>query len=181
MEITINQIKNMPESSYIYVDVRSEIAYNHGHITNAVHWDGSDDISFSENKKIIVYCALGENSIEFAEKLRKRGFEAYNLAGGYRVWLEYNSAELDSEETDRYSRQIILSQVGTDGQIKLKNAKVLIIGAGGLGSPVAMYLAGAGIGTIGIMDADTVSVSNLQRQILHNTENTGLNKADPQS
>ncbi|MCM1507696.1 MAG: HesA/MoeB/ThiF family protein [Ruminococcus flavefaciens] len=86
--------------------------------------------------------------------------------------------ELDNEELDRYSRQIILSQVGTDGQRKLKNAKVLIIGAGGLGSPAAMYLAGAGIGTIGIMDADIVSVSNLQRQIMHNTENTGLNKAE---
>ncbi|MCM1230886.1 MAG: HesA/MoeB/ThiF family protein [Ruminococcus flavefaciens] len=92
--------------------------------------------------------------------------------------MEYNFTELDGEEIERYNRQIILPQVGTDGQIRLKNAKVLIIGAGGLGSPTAMYLAGAGIGTIGIMDADTVSISNLQRQILHNTENTGMNKAE---
>lgn len=177
MEITINQVMNMPENSYIYVDVRSETAYNNGHITGAVHWNGVNDISFPENRKIIVYCTIGENSISYVEKLRKNGLDAYNLTGGYRTWLEHNFIGLDSVETDRYSRQIILSQAGTTGQLKLKNARVLIVGAGGLGSPAAMYLAGAGIGTVGIMDADVVSLSNLNRQIIHSTENIGMNKA----
>ena len=163
MELTLQHISAMPDDSYIYVDVRSKIAYQHGHIENAVHWNGIDIITFPENKRIIVYCTYGENSIPLVEKLKKRGYDAYNLSGGYREWLIHNSEELSDEEINRYDRQIILPQVGSDGQRKLKNAKVLIIGAGGLGSPAALYLAGAGIGTIGIMDADTVSISNLQR------------------
>ncbi len=87
------------------------------------------------------------------------------------------NTELSPEEYLRYDRQIILTQLGTEGQLKLKNASVLIIGAGGLGSPAALYLAGAGIGHIGIMDADEVSVSNLQRQIAHSMETEGINKA----
>lgn len=85
--------------------------------------------------------------------------------------------ELTKEESNRYDRQILLPQVGTEGQKKLKKSRVLIVGAGGLGSPAALYLAGAGIGTIGIMDADTVSISNLQRQIVHNMETENMNKA----
>lgn len=178
MELTLQQISAMPEDSYIYVDVRSEIAYQHGHIANAVHWNGVDKITFPENKRIIVYCTYGENSIPLVGKLKKSGYDAYNLSGGYREWLVHHSEELSNEEINRYDRQIILPQVGSDGQRKLKNAKVLIIGAGGLGSPAALYLAGAGIGTIGIMDADAVSISNLQRQIIHNTENVNQNKAE---
>lgn len=177
MELTLKQISAMPDESYIYVDVRSEISYQYGHIANAIQWNGIENIIFPENRKIIVYCTYGENSVTYVKKLRKLGYDAYNLSGGYREWLIHNSEELSDEEINRYDRQIILPQVGSDGQRKLKNAKVLIIGAGGLGSPVALYLAGAGIGTIGIMDADTVSISNLQRQIIHNTENVGQNKA----
>ncbi|MBD5159311.1 MAG: molybdopterin-synthase adenylyltransferase MoeB [Ruminococcus sp.] len=168
----------MSADSYIYVDVRSEIAYQHGHIANAVHWNGIDNIIFPENKKIIVYCTYGKNSIPFVEKLKKCGYDAYNLSGGYREWLIHNFYELSDEEIKRYDRQIILSQIGIDGQRKLKNSKVLIIGAGGLGSPVALYLTGAGIGTIGIMDADKVSISNLHRQIIHSTENIDMNKSE---
>lgn len=86
--------------------------------------------------------------------------------------------EISIEEQERYNRQIILSGVGVEGQKKLKNAKVLIVGAGGLGSPAALYLAGAGVGTLGIMDADEVSVSNLQRQIMHSMGKAGQNKAE---
>lgn len=87
------------------------------------------------------------------------------------------SQELSPEELSRYHRQMILPQVGSEGQKKLKNAKVLIVGAGGLGSPAALYLAGAGVGTIGIIDADEVSISNLQRQILHDMASEHMNKA----
>ncbi len=86
--------------------------------------------------------------------------------------------ELNAEEVRRYDRQMILPQVGSEGQKKLKNASVLIVGAGGLGSPAALYLVGAGVGTIGIMDADTVSISNLQRQIIHNMDTEDMNKAE---
>ena len=85
---------------------------------------------------------------------------------------------LSSEQLERYSRHIILKEVGLKGQKKLLNAKVLIIGAGGLGSPAAMYLAAAGVGTIGIADADKVDLSNLQRQILHSTSDVGKPKVD---
>ena len=88
-----------------------------------------------------------------------------------------DTEKLSDKELERYSRQIMLDEVGQEGQLRLKNAKVLIVGAGGLGSPAAMYLAGAGVGTIGIIDADEVSLSNLQRQILHNSEREGINKA----
>lgn len=84
--------------------------------------------------------------------------------------------ELSKEQSERYARQLILSEIGTDGQEKLMNAKVLIIGAGGLGSPVAMYLTAAGVGTIGIADADKVDLSNLQRQIIHSTSDLGREK-----
>lgn len=88
-----------------------------------------------------------------------------------------NMQQLSEGELERYSRQLMLSEISSGGQLKLKKSRVLIIGAGGLGSPAAMYLAGAGVGTIGMIDPDTVSLSNLQRQIMHNEEREGMNKA----
>lgn len=176
-EFTLEQISEMPKCSYIFIDVRSEIAYNHGHITNAVLWNGDFDI-LPKDKKLILYCSIGTNSIAFVEEFRNKGFSAYNLSGGFREWLLHNLNDLSQLEISRYERQIILSEIGADGQKKLKNSSVLIVGAGGLGSPVALYLAGAGVGKIGIMDNDNVSISNLQRQILHNMESENINKAD---
>lgn len=176
-ELTLKQISEMPEYSYVFVDVRSEIAYNHGHIPNAVLWNENSDI-FPKNKKLIVYCSIGTNSIAFVEKFRNMGFSAYNLSGGFKEWLLHNANELNRSEINRYERQIILSEVGIEGQKKLKNASVLIVGAGGLGSPAALYLAGAGIGKIGVIDSDNVSISNLQRQILHSMKSENMNKAD---
>lgn len=175
-ELTLEQISEMPGCSYIFIDVRSEIAYNHGHITNAVLWNGDFDI-LPKDKKLILYCSIGTNSIAFVEKFRNKGFSAYNLAGGFREWLLHNLNDLSQSEISRYG-QIILPEIGVDGQKKLKNSSVLIVGAGGLGSPVAFYLAGAGIGKIGIIDNDNVSISNLQRQILHNMESENINKAE---
>ncbi|MDE6698968.1 MAG: molybdopterin-synthase adenylyltransferase MoeB [Lachnospiraceae bacterium] len=179
-DISVWQMNEMSEDDYICIDMRGEIAYQHGHIPGAICWDCSDDMTkdLPGNKKLIVYCSYGENSIVLADKLKQQGFEAYNLAGGYREWLLHNFEELSAEELKRYDRQIILPEVGSEGQKKLKKSKVLIVGAGGLGSPAAVYLAGAGIGTIGIMDADTVSISNLQRQIAHNIDRENINKAE---
>ena len=89
---------------------------------------------------------------------------------------DQRGTELSNEEFERYSRQLIMSRIGKEGQLKLKAAKVLLIGAGGLGSPAALYLAGAGIGTIGLVDADTVDESNLHRQVIHTEERLDMNK-----
>lgn len=111
-------------------------------------------------------------SIEQFKKMKKDEYVLLNYFEDSKV------TELDAEEIKRYDRQMILPQVGLEGQKKLKKAKVLIIGAGGLGSPAALYLAGAGVGTVGIVDNDVVSLSNLQRQILHDTERENSNKAE---
>lgn len=180
MEMTVEQMSAMSEDEYVCIDMRSEIAYQHGHIPGAVWWDSGIPMAegLPEEKKLIVYCSYGDRSRELVPKLSRGGFEAYNLAGGYREWLLHHFGELDTEEVRRYDRQIILPQIGSEGQIKLKNSRVLVVGAGGLGSPAALYLAGAGVGTVGIMDADTVNMSNLQRQILHNIDREQMNKAE---
>ena len=180
LNISVQQMSLMPSDDYICIDIRGETAYQHGHISGAVCWNGNEESlkRFSEYKKLIVYCTYGEKSIVTTEKLIQKGFEAYNLSGGYREWLLHCFKELDAEEVTRYDRQIILPQIGSEGQKKLKSSSVLIVGAGGLGSPAALYLAGAGVGTIGIMDGDTVSVSNLQRQMIHNMETECVNKAE---
>lgn len=176
MELKLQQISAMTDDSYLLVDMRSEIAYSNGHIPQAVLLSENSD-KLPKDKTIIIYCTIGRESIKLAEKLRENGYDAYSLSGGYMAWLKENFEKLSNEEINRYHRQIILPQVGIDGQQKLKNAKILIIGAGGLGSPAALYLAGAGVGKIGIMDADTVSISNLQRQIIHTTDTLSENKA----
>ena len=180
LNISVQQMSLMPSDDYICIDIRGETAYQHGHIPGAVCWNGNEESlkRFSEYKKLIVYCTYGEKSIVTTEKLIQKGFEAYNLSGGYREWLLHCFKELDAEEVTRYDRQIILPQIGSEGQKKLKSSSVLIVGAGGLGSPAALYLAGAGVGTIGIMGGDTVSVSNLQRQMIHNMETECVNKAE---
>lgn len=180
MSISVRQMAALPPESYLCLDIRGEIAYQHGHIPGAACWDGSDGslAGLPKDKKLIVYCTYGEKSIAPAEKLNQNGFAAYSLSGGYRAWLLQHFEELSPEEVRRYDRQMILPEVGSEGQKKLKKSKVLIVGAGGLGSPAAVYLAGAGVGTIGIMDADTVNVSNLQRQIVHSMETENVNKAE---
>ena len=101
-----------------------------------------------------------------------------SVAGGAPTATETTLPELTAEEVQRYSRHLILPEVGVDGQRKLKAARVLCVGAGGLGSPAALYLAAAGVGTLGIVDFDAVDVSNLQRQILHGTPDVGRSKLE---
>lgn len=179
-EITLEELEKMEQGTVCYVDIRSKIAYDHGHIPEAVHLAGfskEERKVLPQDKLLVVYCGIGERSREAVDRLAESGYSAVNLTGGYREWLLRACEELDREELGRYQRQVILPEVGTQGQQKLKNSSVLIIGAGGLGSPVALYLAAAGIGRIGIADADEVNISNLQRQILHSTDRVGMNKA----
>lgn len=177
--ITLDEIQKFNSKEYVYVDIRGETAYMHGHIPRAICWNEKDSTdTLPHDKKLILYCSIGENSLSVAERLSEQGYEAYSLQSGYRAWLLKYYNKLDADELQRYDRQIILPQVGNEGQLKLKNAKVLIVGAGGLGSPAVLYLAGVGVGTIGIIDADIVNISNLHRQIVHSTERIGANKAD---
>lgn len=173
IEITLGTLAQLPESSYLLADMRGETAYGHGHIEGAVlHRENRD---YPSGKKLIFYCQYGRQSIETAEVYRSRGCDAYSLKDGYRAWLTERYSSLSSAELERYDRQLILSEIGVSGQERLKKASVLIIGAGGLGCPSGMYLAAAGVGKIGIVDFDTVALSNMNRQTAH--RELGINKA----
>lgn len=133
---------------------------------------------------IVVYCASGARSLLAAQVLRAMGYtRVASMAGGITRWQEagypvVRDRQLSAEQLERYSRHFLLHQLGEKGQGKLLDAKVLLVGAGGLGSPVALYLAAAGIGTLGIVDADVVDRSNLQRQVLHTTDRVGMRKTE---
>jgi sulfur-carrier protein adenylyltransferase/sulfurtransferase len=131
---------------------------------------------------VVVYCASGARSLLAAQVLRAMGYtHVASMAGGITRWQEagypvVRDRQLSAEQLERYSRHFLLRQLGEKGQGKLLDAKVLLVGAGGLGSPVALYLAAAGVGTVGIVDADVVDRSNLQRQVLHTTDRVGMPK-----
>ncbi len=134
--------------------------------------------------QILLYCAVGERSAIAAADLEDRGYERVaSLAGGIKRWMAegrptISTTDLGADLRHRYARHIVLPQVGAAGQAKLINSRVAIVGAGGLGSPAAMYLAAAGVGGLTIIDDDRVDLSNLQRQILHRTADIGVAKAD---
>jgi molybdopterin/thiamine biosynthesis adenylyltransferase/rhodanese-related sulfurtransferase len=132
--------------------------------------------------RVILYCATGKRSARAAETMQELGYtNVASLAGGYAAWQvaglpTITPAGLDAEQSVRYSRHLLIPEIGVEGQLKLLNARVLMIGAGGLGSPAALYLAAAGVGRIGIVDADVVDETNLQRQIIHSLDTVGDSK-----
>src|SRR5436190_14016432 len=137
------------------------------------------------SKRVLLYCATGNRSARAADALQSElGYEnVASIAGGIAAWeqngLPVVEAEgLSPEQRMRYSRHTLLPEVGVEGQVKLLNSKVLLIGAGGLGAPSAFYLSAAGVGTVGIVDDDVVDESNLQRQVIHNTERVGMPKTE---
>lgn len=136
------------------------------------------------DKEIIVYCAGGVRSLLAGRVMREMGYQnVSSMAGGITRWKDTGhpiarDRQLTAEQLERYSRHFLLSQIGEKGQGKLLDAKVLLIGAGGLGSPAAYYLAAAGVGTLGVVDADVVDLSNLQRQILHTSDRVGVPKTE---
>jgi molybdopterin/thiamine biosynthesis adenylyltransferase len=142
-----------------------------------------DEIAPDTSQRLIVYCRTGNRSARAVHQLQEQlGYEnAVNVGGGIVEWqqkgLPVAEAEgMTTDQRERYSRHTLLPEVGVEGQIKMLNSKVLLLGAGGLGAPTALYLAAAGIGTLGIVDDDVVDESNLQRQVIHNTERVGQPK-----
>jgi len=141
-----------------------------------------EDAVPDKDKALIVMCAGGVRSLFAAEALRQLGYSnVSSLAGGFNRWknqgLDFDIPRgLSVEGKERYSRHLLLPEVGEEGQLKLLDSKVLLIGAGGLGSPCALYLAAAGVGTIGLVDMDVVDRSNLQRQVIHTEARVGTSK-----
>ncbi len=136
------------------------------------------------SQRVILYCASGNRSARSADLLRELGYEnAASVRGGIKAWEAEGRPVvmpegMSPEQRMRYSRHTLLPEVGVEGQLKMLNAKVLLVGAGGLGAPAALYLAAAGIGTLGLVDDDEVDESNLQRQVIHNTERVGQPKTE---
>jgi molybdopterin/thiamine biosynthesis adenylyltransferase/rhodanese-related sulfurtransferase len=136
------------------------------------------------SQHVVLYCASGNRSALAARTLAELGYEnVASMTGGITLWKDrgYKVAvprKITAEQRERYSRHMLVPEIGAEGQYKLLDAKVLLLGAGGLGSPTALYLAAAGVGTIGIVDDDVVDLSNLQRQVIHTTDRIGTPKVD---
>jgi sulfur-carrier protein adenylyltransferase/sulfurtransferase len=174
----------------VLIDTREPHEYQEAHLENGKLVPPgllSDEIAAAAPDKAartILYCRSGNRSYKAAEQLEALGYtDVASMAGGILAWQEQGLPVLATEgmtpeQRDRYSRHTLMPEVGVDGQLKMLNAKVLLLGAGGLGAPTALYLAAAGIGTIGLVDDDVVDASNLQRQVIHNTERIGMPKTE---
>ncbi len=174
----------------VVLDVREPDEYEQGAVANAVHIPRGHLESQVENRitnrgaPILVYCAGGTRSAFAAKTLADLGYtDVVSMAGGFNKWKNEGRdwaapRTLNADQRNRYHRHLLLPEVGEAGQQKLLDAKILLLGAGGLGSPAALYLAAAGVGTLGIVDMDAVDESNLQRQILHNMDRVGERKVD---
>jgi sulfur-carrier protein adenylyltransferase/sulfurtransferase len=174
----------------LFLDVREQDEYDAGAVPGALHIPRGHLESQVEAKvpdhdaPVVIYCASGVRSAFAAETLGQLGYKSVaSMTGGFGRWKNEGRpwttpAVLNAEQRDRYKRHILLPEVGEAGQQKLLESSVLLLGAGGLGSPAALYLAAAGVGTLGIVDMDVVDTSNLQRQILHNVDRIGERKVD---
>src|SRR5438477_7502876 len=174
----------------LLVDIRELEEWSEGRIPGAIHISRGNLESRIEqaapdrSRPILLYCAAGNRSAFAAKTLEELGYEhVTSLAGGYVDWKRSGlptelPRQLDAAKRQRYSRHLLIPEVGEEGQLKLLESRILLIGAGGLGSPASLYLAAAGVGTLGIVDDDVVDASNLQRQVAHSTERLGEAKAD---
>jgi molybdopterin/thiamine biosynthesis adenylyltransferase/rhodanese-related sulfurtransferase len=172
------------------IDVREPHEWDEAHLERATHvpqgelLERIDDLVPDHSQRVLLYCRTDNRSTRAADALQGLGFE--NVAvmrGGIVGWQEAGfpvvaPEGLSAEQRMRYSRHTLLPEVGVEGQLKLLNSRVLLIGAGGLGAPAAFYLAAAGVGTLGIVDDDLVDESNLQRQVIHNTQRVGMPKTE---
>ncbi len=190
-EIDPAQARELASNGAVLVDVRETEEFAAGHIPGAKHVPRGYLESRIEgavpdrSKHVILYCASGNRSAYAARTLvEDLGYEQVeSMRGGITLWKDRGydvevPRTLTAEQRERYSRHLLLPEVGIEGQQKLLDAKVLLLGAGGLGSPAALYLAAAGVGTLGIVDSDEVDLSNLQRQVIHSSERIGVSKVD---
>ena len=174
----------------LLVDVRERDEWDEGHIANAVHVPRGhlesriEQVAPDREQPVVLYCSGGSRSAFAAQTLEELGYDnVFSLAGGYTDWKRNGfptvlPRSLDQEQRQRYSRHLLIPEVGEEGQLRLLESRMLLIGAGGLGSPASLYLAAAGVGTLGIVDDDVVDATNLQRQIVHSTERLGEPKAE---
>jgi molybdopterin/thiamine biosynthesis adenylyltransferase/rhodanese-related sulfurtransferase len=190
-EVDPSDVKPLVGNGVPIIDVREAEEYAVGHLPGAKHvprgyLESRIDAAVPDRKqRVILYCATGQRSALAAHTLKEElGFEdVASMTGGITLWKDRGydvevPQTLSAEQRDRYSRHVLVPEVGLEGQLKLLDAKVLCLGAGGLGSPVALYLAAAGVGTLGIVDDDVVDLSNLQRQVIHKTAGVGTPKVD---
>jgi sulfur-carrier protein adenylyltransferase/sulfurtransferase len=190
-EVDPAAVREQVGNGAVIVDVREPEEWSAGHIPGAIHVPKSYLESRIEGavpdreKHVVLYCASGNRSAWAARTLiEDLGYEhVESMTGGFTLWKDRGyevdtPRTLTAEQRERYSRHLLLPEVGMDGQQKLLDARVLLLGAGGLGSPAALYLAAAGVGTLGIVDNDEVDLSNLQRQVIHSTERIGVPKVD---
>jgi len=174
----------------VVLDVRERDEYEQGLIPGSIHIPRGNLETRIESRvpdrstPLIIYCASGTRSAYAAKTLSELGYtDVVSMAGGFSGWKQNGydwtlPRTLRPDQFERYSRHVLIPEVGEEGQLQLLDSKVLLIGAGGLGSPAALYLAAAGVGTLGIIDADVVDSSNLQRQILHTVDRIGTPKVD---
>src|ERR1700736_6382139 len=185
-EVTPQQMRAEPDR--VVIDVRERNEFEEGHVPGAVHLSKGfietqiEDLVPNRETPITLYCAGGVRSLLAARSIRELGYtNVESLGGGFGAWKQAGydfivPKALTAQQKQRYSRHLLIPEIGVEGQAKLLDARVLLIGAGGLGSPAALYLAAAGVGTIGFVDFDTVDRSNLQRQILHTEDRIGMLK-----
>jgi molybdopterin/thiamine biosynthesis adenylyltransferase/rhodanese-related sulfurtransferase len=190
-EVDPAAVREQLSNGAVVVDVREPEEWGAGHIPGAKHVPKSYLESRIEgavpdrSAHVILYCASGNRSAWATRTLLDDlGYQnVESMTGGFTLWKDRGydvetPRTLTAEQRERYSRHLLLDEVGPEGQQKLLDAKVLLLGAGGLGSPAALYLAAAGVGTLGIVDNDEVDVSNLQRQVIHSSERIGVPKVD---
>ena len=190
-EVDVSRASELRETdSPVFVDVRERSEWDEGHVPGAVHVPKSHLESRIEqavperDATVVVYCASGSRSVFAAKTLEELGYEhVSSMSGGFTEWKRNGfpfdlPRALDETKRRRYSRHLLIPEVGEEGQLRLLDARMLLIGAGGLGSPAALYLAAAGVGTLGIVDDDAVDETNLQRQIVHSTDRLGESKAE---
>jgi molybdopterin/thiamine biosynthesis adenylyltransferase/rhodanese-related sulfurtransferase len=189
-EVTPQDVGALPPGGATIVDVREASEWEQGHLPDAVHISKSyveqqiEGAVPDRDAPVVLYCAGGVRSLFAAQSLEQLGYtNVASMSGGFQAWksagLPWEAPViLSAEQKQRYSRHLLIPEVGSAGQARLLGSKALLIGAGGLGSPAALYLAAAGVGTIGIVDFDVVDLSNLQRQILHTNDRIGERKVE---
>jgi molybdopterin/thiamine biosynthesis adenylyltransferase/rhodanese-related sulfurtransferase len=188
-EVTAAQVA-ADKHSRTLIDVRERNEFEEGHIPGALHLSKGfieiqvEDRVPAKDTPITLYCAAGVRSLLAARALHELGYsDVRSMSGGFNGWKQAGfdfdvPRVLTADQKRRYNRHLLVPEVGEEGQAKLLAAKVLLIGAGGLGSPAALYLAAAGVGTIGLVDFDIVDDSNLQRQIIHTRDRVGMRKTE---